>query len=131
MTKITIEVDCGNAPKKEFLKNYYIAKANGDIDFVINSISDTINWEVIGNKIITNREEFIGAIQEHTLWKVKELIIDAIITHGNHASVNGRVVTRSNLNFAFCDVYKFKGFKGSKIKSVQTYLIQENGKSEQ
>jgi ketosteroid isomerase-like protein len=58
MAKIAVGVDCGNSPKKEFLKNYYIALANGDIDFVMDNISDIINWEVIGSRTIKNKEEF-------------------------------------------------------------------------
>lgn len=125
MAKIAVGVDCGNAPKKEFLKNYYIALANSDIDFVMDNISDIINWEVIGGSTITNKEEFGKAVQKHRLWNVKELEIDAIITHGNDASVNGRVVTRNNLIYAFCDIYKFRGFKGTIIKSIQSFLIQK------
>src|SRR5690554_3623379 len=100
MAKITVEVNCGNAPKKEFLKNFHTAIANGDINFVAANISDTFNWEIIGNNTITNKEQFVEAIQEHRLWNVKELIVDAIITHGNDASVNGRVVTADDLIFS-------------------------------
>jgi hypothetical protein len=99
--------------------------ANGDIDFVMDNISDIINWEVIGSRTIKNKEEFRKAVQKYKLWNVKELEINAIITHGNDASVNGQVVTRNNLIFAFCDVYKFRGFKGTTIKSIQTFLIQK------
>src|SRR5690606_7020855 len=105
MANITVSVDCGNSPKKEFLKDYSIAIANGDIDFVTNNISDSIYWEIIGDNTITSKEKFIKAIQEYKLWKVKDLVIDAIITHGTDASVNGRVITTDNLHFAFCNVY--------------------------
>lgn len=122
MAEITIGVDCGNSPKKELLKNYHIALANGDIEVVTMNISDNINWEIIGERTVTSKEEFVKTIQEFKLWKVKELVVDAIITHGTDASVNGRIITADNLYFAFCDVYKFTG---STIKSVKTFLIHE------
>lgn len=128
MAKITVEANCGNAPKKEFLKNFHRAMANGDLNFVTANISDTFHWEIIGDHIITDKGQFAKAIQAHQFWKVKELIVDAIITHGNEASVNGKVITADDLTFSFCNVYKFKGFKGFVIKKIRTYVIQEKRK---
>ena len=127
MAKITVAVDCGNAPRKEFLKTFHTAIANGAIDVVMPNISADLNWEIAGCKTITSKDQFEKAIQAHPLWRVKELIVDAIITHGNDASVNGKIVTAGDLNFSFCNVYKFKGFKGTVIKTIQTYLIQQKG----
>ena len=124
MVKVTVEADCGNAPRKEFLKQFHIALANSDSNFVIENITDDIHWEIVGNHAITNKEEFGKRILDSPFWNVKELVIDAIITHGNEASVNGTVVTSDDLKFAFCNVYKFKGFKGTLLKSIQTYLIE-------
>ena|SRR5690606_30714054 len=124
MVKVTVQADCGNAPKKEFLKQFHIALAKGDSNFVIENIMDTINWEIVGNHTITNKVEFEKRALDSPLWNVKELIIDAIITHGNEASANGSVVTTDDSKFAFCNVYKFKGFKGTLLKTIQTYLIE-------
>src|SRR5690606_11069170 len=124
MVKVTVEAYCRNAPRKEFRKQFRIALANSDSNFVIENIIDNIHWEIVGNHTITNKEEFEKRILDSPLWNVKELVIDAIITHGNEASANGTVVTSDDLKFAFCNVYKFKGFKGTLLKSIQTYLIE-------
>lgn len=124
MAKITVETDCGNAPRKEFLKQFHIAIANGDLNFVANNTMDTIQWELVGKQVISNKEDFEKGIVESPLWDVKKLVIDTIITHGNEASATGSVVTEDDLEFAFSKVYVFKGFKGTLLKSIRTYLIE-------
>lgn len=124
MAKITVKADCGNSPRKEFLKQFHTAMAEGDWSFVADNLSDSIRWEWVGNQVLDSK-----AVEEQLvkspLWQVKELVVDAIITHGNEASANGRVVTAAGKTFAFCNVYKFKGFKGTILHAIQTYLIKE------
>ncbi len=124
MAIVNVKADCGNAPKKEFLKQFHIALANSDSNFVTGNITEDIHWEIVGNYTITSKEDFKKRISDSPLWNVKELVIDVIITHGNEACVNGRVVTSDELKFAFCNVYIFKGFKETLLKSIQTYLIE-------
>ncbi|NLN33515.1 MAG: hypothetical protein GX159_07970 [Flavobacteriaceae bacterium] len=124
MATINIKTDCGNAPKKEFLKQLHIALAQGDSAFVIENIADDVHWEIIGNHTITNKQELEKRLSDNPLWNVTELNLDAIITHGNEASANGSVVTAENLKFAFCNMYKFRGFKGPILKHIKTYIIE-------
>jgi hypothetical protein len=125
MPKISIQPDCGNAPRKLFLKDLNVALANGDMDFICNIIPETVNWEIIGETKVTGRQDYLQAILKHKLWKVKELTIDTIITHGPDAAVKGSVRTSDNLKFAFCNIYNFKGAGGTIIKSISTFLIKE------
>lgn len=125
MPIINVKADCGNSPRKEFLKQFHIAMAEGDWPFVADNLSDSIRWEWVGSQVLENKEAAEEQLVKSPLWEVKTLDVDAIITHGNEASANGRVLTSEGKTFAFCNVYKFKGFKGTMLQSVQTYLIQE------
>lgn len=125
MAKINVQPDCGNSPKKQFLKELNIAFATGDLSYVTEHIPDEIEWEIIGKKKLSGKENYLKELKEHKLWKVEELDIESIITHGNEASASGRIITTDQNRFAFCDVYKFKGFGNTKIKSITTFLIQE------
>ncbi len=125
MGKIRIQPDCGNAPRKLFLKNLNVAIANGDNDFLINVIPQNINWEILGQIKVVGQEDYIKAIMLHKLWKAKELIIDTIITHGPEASVSGKLITDDNSKYAFCDIYRFKGAGGFIISSIATFLIRQ------
>jgi len=125
MAKINIQPDCGNAPRKLFLKDLNVALANGDIDFFTKNIQDSITWEVVGQSQVTGKENYFKAINGHKLWKVKELTIDTIITHGPDASVSGQIIAADNSTFTFCDIYRFKGAGGTTINSIKTFLIQQ------
>ena len=48
MTQIIIPSDCGNAPKKNFLKDFYTAWAKDDLDFCKKHLDDHIIWEIVG-----------------------------------------------------------------------------------
>lgn len=117
--------DCGNAPKKELLRDLTIAFAKNDTEFCINCMRDDIVWEMIGQ----NRFEGIGEYKEAlNNWKkhqVKHLIIHNIITHGNTASLNGTMLLEDETKIDFCDVYNFAGFgKKAKIKKITSYVIK-------
>jgi|SRR5690606_37105223 len=123
MAKIHMQPDCGNAPRKLFLKDLNVALANGDIDFFTKNIQDNITWEMVGKWQVTGKESYLKSIKEHKLWKVKELTIDTIITHGPDASVSGQIKAADNSVCAFCDIYRFKGTGGTLINSIKTFLI--------
>ena len=54
--KNIIQPDCGNSPRKAFLKDLYISLANGDIDILNNSIQNNVNWQVAGQKNVTGKD---------------------------------------------------------------------------
>jgi len=125
MAKIIIPPDCGNAPRKLFLKNLHIAFANGDLDFVTTNIPEEISWETIGKKTVMGRKSYLTALKDSKHWKVKELRVDAIITHGPDASVSGQITVSDGSVFDFCDVYRFARASGMAIGSIKTFLIKE------
>jgi len=125
MAKINIHTDCGNAPRKIFLKNLYIAFANADIDFITQTIPENISWDIVGQKKIHKKNSYIKELKSNKIWKVKELTLDAIITHGSDASVSGNVIATDDSAFSFCDVYRFKSAGGTTIKSITTFSIKQ------
>lgn len=126
MAEISIQVDCGNSPKKEFLKDYHVALANGDIDFVATNVVQDIHWEVVGGAFVNTKDDFLKAVQQFEQWNVKRLAVDTIITHGIDASVNGQIITQYDEHFVFCNIYKFKGFKGTAIKSIKSFMMKNS-----
>jgi hypothetical protein len=124
MTKINIGTDCGNSPRKIFLKDLMVAMAKGDLNFVSENISENINWEIPGEGNSSGKENYLKKVAEHKIWKVNELVVDAIITHGPDASVSGFIKTNNNSVYSFCNIYKFKSAGGTTINAVKTFLIK-------
>jgi hypothetical protein len=124
MANIQIQPDCGNAPRKLFLKELLIAIAEGNVKHLQNVIPEHIHWEIVGRKQVTGQQQFFKELKGHALFKAKELIVDAIITHGYDASVSGKITTANKATYKFCDVFRFKGATGAVISSITTFLIE-------
>ena len=123
MTKITVSADCGNAPKKGFLKEINIAFAKGNLDFLTESVTDKIVWNIIGNKKIEGKENFTEVLEKMEKEKASELILDRILTHGKEGAVSGIIKMQNGKKYAFSDFYEFSGAKGTKVKSITSYVI--------
>ena len=124
MVKVTVSADCGNSPKKLFLKQLTIAFAEGDMAFVTENVGDDISWDMTGDKHVQGKGAFIEALEQGKKSKVVELVIDKIITHGKEGAVNGEIKMVDGQEYGFCDVYEFRGAKGASIKSIQSYVIE-------
>ncbi len=122
--KVYCEEDCGNAPKKELLKELAIAYAKGDIVFCLEWVKDEVEWDIVGKQQIRGMNEYEKALTQRTDGEIHELYIHNIITHGNTASLNGTIVLEDEQKIAFCNVYNFSGFgKKAKIKTITSYVI--------
>jgi hypothetical protein len=125
MAKIQMPRDCGNAPRKLFLMDFNKAFANGDLDFFQELIPDKITWDVVGRQPITDKESFLKTVKSFKLWKVKELIVETIITHGYEASVSGQVTTKDKSTYKFCHIYRFNKASGVTITSLTTFVMEQ------
>ncbi len=76
MTKVTVNTDCGNAPKKDFLKEINIAFAKRNSDFLTERVTDNIVWNIMGEKNIKGKEEFVEKLKKLKIEKATELILD-------------------------------------------------------
>lgn len=123
MGRISIKPDCGNAPRKKFLAALNTAFANGDKAFVKSNIPENITWAMAGANSIVGKEAFLEALKCHPGWKARLLTIDTIITHGPDAAVSGWMVTTDQHEYAFCDIYKFKGAGGTVIQAIMSFMI--------
>lgn len=124
MTKIILLTDCGHSPKREFLKDFNVAFGKGNTKFLTDNITDDIVWTMIGKKVIEGKEAFSEAIHKMKDYKVKEVVIEKVITHGKEGAVNGMMKMESGDNYAFSDVYEFKNTKSTDIKMITSYLIE-------
>lgn len=109
--------------KEKFLQKINEAFARSDIDFIIDNVAEDIEWTAVGDFTVKGKEEFIEALKEMVNNEPFELEIKNIITHGDSAAVDGEMKSPDGKRYAFCDVYKFSGFKNPKIKKMTTYVI--------
>ena len=125
MTNIIVTPDCGNAPRKKFLSEFNIAFAKGDADFIIDHVSEDIQWHLHGDKSIVGKEQFTKEINIMKAHTADEIIIHSIITHGREAALNGEMTMGDN-TFVFCDIYRFTNTTSDIIKQMDSYVLTVN-----
>ncbi len=121
MTKITVQPDCGNSPKIEFLKKINIAFAQGDADFLLERVTDQISWEIIGDKKIEGKEQFARELEAMNATAPTELILDQVLTHGKLGAANGSIKMPDGSEYAFSDFYEFRG---TKLRKITSYVLK-------
>jgi hypothetical protein len=124
MVKIFVGRDCGSTPRKRFLKDLNIAFAEGDISYISNRISDDISWHLVGDKHIQGKNDFVEALEVMRDNPASELTISKIIAHGREGAASGEIIKQDGRSYAYCDVYEFRGARGTSIKSIQSYIIE-------
>lgn len=125
MTTITVSEDCGNAPKKAVLRDLNIAFAENDVEFVLDNVTDDVEWTVVGDTEVQGKSDFAEALEEMKDGETTELIVDHVITHGATGAVDGTLKLDSGETYSFCDVYEFSSTrKNAKIRTMTSYVVE-------
>ncbi len=129
MTKIIVNADCGNAPKKQILLDLNIAYARADIDAILENLSDDIVWRILGEFEMRGIDELRSALQFMKDVDTRELVVESIIAHRADGAINGFITTEAGRSYAFCDVVQFSSAAGKKIKSIRSCAVDVTEKS--
>lgn len=123
MVEVHAPNDCGNAPRKGFLKEFNRAFAEGDVDFLRECVSDDVVWEIVGEETLRGREAFIEALEAMASKQAVRLILHHVITHGKEAAAHGELHFVDGEIAHFCDVYEFRGAKGTTLKYIRSFVV--------
>lgn len=123
MTKITVGPDCGNSPKMTFVKDFNVAFAKGDLETVLQRITDDITWEMVGNWKLEGIDNVREELSKMKDFKVTEAHIQRVVTHGKEGAASGLIIGENGTTYAFSEFYEFNSAKVSKIRKMWTYLI--------
>lgn len=121
--KVDAPEDCGNSPRKAMLLDFNVALASGDVDRVLDHVSEKIEWKLVGDQRVSGKAAFRMALQGSSM-KVARLRISNIITHGKSAAVDGELELVNDFRLCFCDIYRFTGTgPKARIKEITAYVI--------
>ncbi|HZR40248.1 MAG TPA: hypothetical protein VFB12_09045 [Ktedonobacteraceae bacterium] len=124
MVTITVHEDCGNAPKKLFLKDFIVATVSNDSAFVARNTTDDIRWDLVGGQCTSGKQDVLTQLQRSRSDEVAELIIHTIVTHGYNGAADGFLKSKDGKMVAFCDIYQFRAStNNAPIKAITTYAI--------
>ncbi|MEU6188055.1 nuclear transport factor 2 family protein [Nocardia sp. NPDC047038] len=126
MVQVQVTPDCGNAPRKQVLRDYSIAVAEHNTEVLLSTVADDVEWEIVGQQAVRGKADVATALDTAVGRQVVTLHVDSIITHGNEGAVSSRMIFRGGGELRCCDVYKFSGHsKAAKIKRITSYWIEE------
>jgi limonene-1,2-epoxide hydrolase len=124
MVKINVQEDCGNAPKKLFVKDFIVAIVNNDKAFIHSNTTADIQWNMVGGAHIEGKEAVLTELQRLRSDAVVELTIHTIVTHGYNGVAEGSLKFKDGREVAFCDVYRFKAStNNAPVKAITTYAV--------
>ncbi|MGY5847152.1 nuclear transport factor 2 family protein [Salegentibacter sp. HM20] len=115
--------------KEKFIQELNRAFEKGDIEAILESMTDDIEWDMVGGKRHKGKATIKEEMSSMSDFEMIEMQLDKIITHGKLASANGtfKMKEKGQVNsYAFCDVYEFSGFKNPKIKKLTAYVVPIN-----
>lgn len=119
-----ITADCGNSPKKAFLKDWNIAFVEGNTDLIMANVTDDVTWHLVGDWQIEGKDDFLKGLEALKQTKqASEMTLESVITHGREASASGEVTLKDGKTYAFCHVYAFRSAKANDIKAVTSFIV--------
>ncbi len=126
MLKITIHADCGDAPKKQLLRDMNIAFARSDVEAILDFFTDDVHWRIVGETELRGKAAMREALEAMKGVVTRELIIHSIITGGREGAVHGVIISEDGAPVAFCDVVQFDSAGGNLIGMMTSFAIELN-----
>ncbi|MCC2606778.1 nuclear transport factor 2 family protein [Planctobacterium marinum] len=124
MTKIVSTPNCGNSPKMALLTQFNIAFAKADIEFLTEHVTDDIEWNIMGDRHLVGKSQFIEQLEKLKCENVAELTLCQVLSHGKEGAANGILKMPDGQQYSFADFYRFHGAKNVKIKAITSYCIK-------
>lgn len=124
MVKVHVQEDCGNAPKKLFVRDFIVAMVNNDQAFMTKNATDDIRWNIVGESSLEGKEAVLAGLRQRRNAAVAELTVHTIVTHGYDGVAEGLLTLKDGKKIAFCDVYRFRAStNNAPVKTITTYAV--------
>jgi hypothetical protein len=123
MTRVILSENCGNSPKNNLIQQLTVAFAKRDVKFILDTVTDTIQWNIVGGRLIEGKSSLSEFLKQSKNNKVSLLTIRHIASHGKAGAVDGIQTLMDGKLLAFCDIYGFGNSKGTLISEVTSYVI--------
>lgn len=112
--------------KKGFIERMNEAFASCDLDFLMESVTDDIEWDIVGENKLSGIDEFRETLEKMKKSGPMEITVNEIILEKDKAVVEGIVRLKNpgkKRKYAFCDIYVLKK-NANKVRELRTYLTK-------
>lgn len=113
--------DCGNAPRKLLLQDFYKAIYYSETSYLADYLHDQIIWDFPGITFEKDKQGALKHLAQSQPDKISQLRLEKMITHGPEAAVTGTLTSDSGTVQQFCDIFTFNSAGGSLIKAITSF----------
>ncbi|MFV8225845.1 nuclear transport factor 2 family protein [Christiangramia aquimixticola] len=116
--------------RNKLIKKLNNAFAECDTRFLADSVTDDIQWKIVGEKTIAGKEQFERSLEKMRLGGPMNITIQDVLHTDKRSVVEGTVEYKTEpgrkKRYAFCDVYIFSDSDESKFRELRTYVSKVN-----
>ena len=113
--------------KEEFIRDFNEAFSRNDLDFILNNMSDDIEWNFIGEKTVKGKSAVKKFMEPMKNVETLEMELLQIVSGERSAAANGRMTIKEpsgeTKSFGFADFYEIEGLKTPKIIKMTSYVV--------
>lgn len=113
---------------EKFLRDINEAFASNNSGFIIENVTEDIEWSIVGDSSIKGKENFKKTLKDMEVPENMKLEISNILVQEEIAVVEGYIdmgkMSGKLKKYAFCDIYKLTGKEKPKIKELISYVIE-------
>ncbi|WP_194774655.1 nuclear transport factor 2 family protein [Pararhodonellum marinum] len=109
---------------EEFWVELNEAYAKGNLDYIIQHASEDIRWNMVGDRILQGKKEFVDFLHEMKMEEGMETQIQKYVMDGKKAAVSGTLFMKDGKKYAFCDMYELNGDKNYLVKTMESFVIK-------
>ena len=122
---LSIPVDCNNAPKKQVIRDFNIAFAQGDVAGVLSFLSEEVEWDIVGKKVLQGKTAVEAELNRMAETAFQSLSLDIVLTHGKFGSAVGKLTSVNGEVYRFSDTYEFVSAGKHTIQRFISFAISE------
>lgn len=116
--EVTVDADCGNAPRKAQVRDWLIALAEADVETVCSELAGDVRWDVVGSRVYAGVDEVRRRVQQFAADRGSRLFIRHLLSHGKQVCAEGATSTQR-----FVHVITYTGHgKTAKIAEIVSYF---------
>lgn len=114
--------------RETFLNKFNHAFVENDLNFIFDSVTEDVYWEMIGDQVIRGKEALIEMMNKVKQSHEMTLELHAMIIDKDKAAVNGSMKMKDSngleKTYEFCDLYRFSPSEENKIKELRAFIIE-------
>ena len=123
---LSIPADCDNAPKKQVIRDFNIAFAQGDVAGILPFLAEDVEWDIVGDKVLQGKPAVQTELTDMVETPFQALALDIVLTHGKLGAAVGTLTTDNGNVYRFSDTYEFVSAGNHTIQRFISFAIQAN-----